>query len=96
MIDRVVEGLGRKVYEVPVGFKWYVEGLLQGRLAFGGEESAGAPFLRRDGFAWCTDKDGFSMSFPAAEILAKTGRTPSETYRETLTSEYGSKFYCKG
>ncbi len=93
MIDRVVEGLGRKVYEVPVGFKWYVEGLLQGRLAFGGEESAGASFLRRDGFAWCTDKDGFSMSFLAAEILAKTGRTPSEIYRETLTSEYGDPFY---
>ncbi len=93
MIDHVVEGLGRKVYEVPVGFKWYVEGLLKGRLAFGGEESAGASFLRRDGSAWCTDKDGFSMSFLAAEILAKTGRTPSEIYRETLTAEYGDPFY---
>ncbi len=93
MIDRVVEGLGRKVYEVPVGFKWYVEGLLQGRLAFGGEESAGASFLRLDGSAWCTDKDGFSMSFLAAEILAKTDRTPSEIYRETLTAEHGDPFY---
>jgi phosphoglucomutase len=93
MIDRVVEGLGRKIYEVPVGFKWYVHGLLEGRLAFGGEESAGASFLRRDGSAWCTDKDGFSMSFLAAEILAKTGRTPSEIYKEVLTARYGDPFY---
>jgi phosphoglucomutase len=93
MIDRVVEGLGRTVYEVPVGFKWFVQGLLEGRLAFGGEESAGASFLRRDGSVWCTDKDGFCMSFLAAEILAKTDRTPSEIYRETLTARYGEPFY---
>jgi phosphoglucomutase len=93
MIDRVVEGLGRTVYEVPVGFKWFVQGLLEGRLAFGGEESAGASFLRRDGSVWCTDKDGFCMSFLAAEILARTDRTPSEIYRETLTARYGEPFY---
>lgn len=93
MIDRVVESFGRRVYEVPVGFKWYVEGLLNGQLAFGGEESAGASFLRRDGTAWCTDKDGFSMSLLAAEIMAKTGRTPSEIYREILTVEHGDPFY---
>ncbi len=93
MIDRVVEDLGRKVYEVPVGFKWFVEGLLFGRLAFGGEESAGASFLRRDGSVWCTDKDGFCMSLLAAEILAKTDRTPSEIYRDTLVAQYGEPFY---
>ena len=93
MIDRVVEGLGRTLYEVPVGFKWFVQGLLEGRLAFGGEESAGASFLRRDGSVWCTDKDGFCMSFLAAEILARTDRTPSEIYRETLTARYGEPFY---
>jgi phosphoglucomutase len=93
MIDRVVEGLGRTVYEVPVGFKWFVQGLLDGRLAFGGEESAGASFLRRDGTVWSTDKDGFCMSFLAAEILARTDRTPSEIYRETLTARYGEPFY---
>jgi phosphoglucomutase len=93
MIDRVVEGLGRNVFEVPVGFKWFVQGLLEGRLAFGGEESAGASFLRRDGSAWCTDKDGFCMSFLAAEILARTDRTPSEVYREILTAQYGEPFY---
>lgn len=93
MIDRVVRGLGREVYEVPVGFKWFVDGLLRGGLAFGGEESAGAAFLRKDGSVWCTDKDGFSMGFLAAEILAVTERTPSEIYRETLVREYGEPFY---
>jgi len=93
MIDRVVHGLGREVYEVPVGFKWFVDGLLRGVLAFGGEESAGAAFLRKDGSVWCTDKDGFSMGFLAAEILAVTERTPSEIYRETLVREYGEPYY---
>ena len=93
MIDRVVHGLGRELYEVPVGFKWFVDGLLRGGLAFGGEESAGAAFLRKDGSVWCTDKDGFSMSFLAAEILAVTERTPSEIYRETLMREYGDPYY---
>jgi len=93
MIDRVVQGLGRELYEVPVGFKWFVDGLLRGRLAFGGEESAGASFLRMDGSVWCTDKDGFCMTLLAAEILARTGRTPSEIYRETLVAEYGEPFY---
>jgi len=93
MIDRVVNGLGRELYEVPVGFKWFVEGLREGWLAFGGEESAGASFLRRDGSVWCTDKDGFCMTLLAAEILAKTGRTPSEIYRDTLVPAYGEPFY---
>ena len=93
MIDRVVEGLDRELYEVPVGFKWFVEGLLRGELAFGGEESAGAAFLRKDGSVWSTDKDGFSMVFLAAEILARTERTPSEIYRETLVRDYGEPFY---
>lgn len=93
MIDRVVNGLGRELYEVPVGFKWFVDGLLQGWLAFGGEESAGASFLRRDGSVWCTDKDGFCMTLLAAEILAKEGRTPSEIYRDTLVPAYGEPFY---
>jgi len=93
MIDRVVKGLGREIYEVPVGFKWFVDGLLEGTLAFGGEESAGAAFLRKDGSVWSTDKDGFSMVFLAAEILARTGRTPSEIYRETLIPDYGEPFY---
>ncbi len=93
MIDRVVEGLHRKIYEVPVGFKWFVDGLLKGSVAFGGEESAGASFLRRDGTPWTTDKDGFCMALLAAEILAKTGKTPHEIYRNTLISGYGEPFY---
>jgi len=93
MIDRVVAGLKRDLYEVPVGFKWFVEGLLDGTVAFGGEESAGASFLRKNGTVWTTDKDGFCMTLLAAEILAKTGKTPDEIYRDTLVSEYGEPYY---
>jgi len=93
MIDRVVKGQGRRLYETPVGFKWFVPGLLDGSIAFGGEESAGASFLRMDGGVWTTDKDGFCMSLLAAEIIAKTGRTPSEIYRERLVPKYGEPFY---
>lgn len=92
MIDRVVARNKRKVKEVPVGFKWFVEGLNKGKLAFGGEESAGAAFLRFDGTVWCTDKDGFIMGLLAAEILAVTGKTPSALYKE-LEQEFGSPLY---
>lgn len=92
MIDRVAGGLGRTVTEVPVGFKWFVDGLSDGTMAFGGEESAGACFLRRDGRAWCTDKDGFIMALLAAEITAVTGRDPGEHYQE-LTNKYGAPVY---
>jgi phosphoglucomutase len=88
MIDRVVTKLGRKLYEVPVGFKWYVEGLLDGSLGFGGEESAGATFLRLDGAAWTTDKDGIVPALLSAEITARMGRDPGEIYGE-LTREFG-------
>jgi phosphoglucomutase len=88
MIDRVAAKLGRRLYEVPVGFKWFVDGLLDGSLGFGGEESAGATFLRRDGSAWTTDKDGVVPALLAAEITARLGRDPGEVYRE-LTSEFG-------
>ena len=80
IIDRVVAGLGRKLVEVPVGFKWFVDGLLSGTIGFGGEESAGASFLRRDGSVWTTDKDGIILALLASEILAKTGSTPSQRY----------------
>jgi len=93
MIDKVVKGLSRELYEVPVGFKWFVQGLLNGTLAFGGEESAGASFLRQNGKVWVTEKDGFIMDLLAAEILAVTGRTPDEIYREILVSQYGDPFY---
>ena len=92
MIDRVAGGLGRTVTEVPVGFKWFVDGLSDGTMAFGGEESAGACFLRCDGRAWCTDKDGFIMALLAAEITAVTGRDPGEHYQE-LTNKYGAPVY---
>nr|MDT0250650.1 phosphoglucomutase (alpha-D-glucose-1,6-bisphosphate-dependent) [Endozoicomonas sp.] len=92
MIDRVAKGLGRTVTEVPVGFKWFVDGLSAGTMAFGGEESAGASFLRRDGKTWCTDKDGFIMALLAAEITAVTGRDPGEHYQE-LTRKYGAPVY---
>ena len=82
MIDRVTARLGRKLYEVPVGFKWFVDGLLDGSLGFGGEESAGAAFLRRDGTVWTTDKDGIAPSLLSAEITARTGRDPGELHRE--------------
>jgi phosphoglucomutase len=92
MIDRVTAKLGRKLYEVPVGFKWFVDGLLDGSLAFGGEESAGASFARRDGAVWTTDKDGIVPALLAAEITARMGRDPSEIYRE-LTREFGEPAY---
>ena len=88
MIDRVVAGLGRKLYEVPVGFKWYVDGLMNGSLGFVGEESAGATFLRHDGRVWTTDKDGMVPALLAAEITARMGRDPGEIYRE-LTGTFG-------
>jgi len=88
MIDRVSAKLGRTLYEVPVGFKWFVDGLLDGSLGFGGEESAGASFLRRDGTVWTTDKDGIVPALLAAEITARAGRFPGEIYRE-LTREFG-------
>src|SRR6516164_8084726 len=94
MIDRVTEGLGRELLEVPVGFKWFVPGLLDGSVAFGGEESAGASFLQRDGAVWTTDKDGSILALLAAEITAVTGRSPSELYRE-LTSRYGDPAYAR-
>ncbi|MGO1773360.1 MAG: phosphoglucomutase, alpha-D-glucose phosphate-specific, partial [Halomonas sp.] len=92
MIDRVVASHQRELYEVPVGFKWFVEGLHEGWLAFGGEESAGASLLTRDGKAWSTDKDGIVLCLLAAEIMAVTGKTPSEYYR-TLTERFGEPFY---
>lgn len=88
MIDRVAAKLGRRLYEVPVGFKWFVDGLLDGSLGFGGEESAGATFLRQDGSAWTTDKDGIVPALLAAEITAKMGRDPGQVYVE-LTKEFG-------
>jgi len=94
MIDRVVHALGRSLYEVPVGFKWFVPGLFDGSLCFGGEESAGASFLRRDGTVWTTDKDGPIMDLLAAEITARTGKDPSELYQE-LTTEFGTPYYTR-
>ncbi|MDQ7733381.1 phosphoglucomutase (alpha-D-glucose-1,6-bisphosphate-dependent) [Halomonas sp. SpR1] len=92
MIDRVVASHQRELYEVPVGFKWFVDGLHEGWLAFGGEESAGASLLTLDGKAWSTDKDGIVLCLLAAEIMAVTGKTPSEYYR-TLTERFGEPFY---
>jgi len=94
MIDRVVAKLGRRLAEVPVGFKWFVSGLFDGSMCFGGEESAGASFLRLDGTVWTTDKDGVIMDLLAAEITARTGKDPGEHYRE-LTSEFGSPCYTR-
>ena len=94
MIDRVVKKLGRKLCEVPVGFKWFAPGLFDGSFGFGGEESAGASFLRRDGTVWTTDKDGPIMDLLAAEITAVTGKDPGEHYRE-LTAEFGTPFYTR-
>ena len=93
MIDQVTKGLNRKIHEVPVGFKWFVKGLYDGSLAFGGEESAGASFLRKNGKVWTTDKDGFCMTLLAAEILAKTQKTPEEIYQDILIPEYGNPYY---
>jgi phosphoglucomutase len=94
LIDRVAASLRRKLYEVPVGFKWFVDGLLAGTLGFGGEESAGASFLRRDGSVWTTDKDGIIMGLLAAEMTARTGRDPGELYRE-LAQKHGAPFYAR-
>ncbi len=94
IIDRVVAGLGRKLVEVPVGFKWFVDGLISGTIGFGGEESAGASFLRRDGSVWTTDKDGIIMCLLASEILAITGSTPSQRYTQ-LAAEYGAPVYAR-
>jgi len=94
MIDRVADGLGRRLLEVPVGFKWFVPGLLDGSVAFGGEESAGASFLQRDGSVWTTDKDGILLALLASEITAVTGKTPSELYHG-LTARYGEPAYAR-
>jgi phosphoglucomutase len=94
LIDRVAQALGRPLIEVPVGFKWFVDGLLKGELFFGGEESAGASFLRRDGSVWTTDKDGLIMDLLAAEIRAVTGRDPYEHYQRLVTA-HGEPIYSR-
>ena len=94
MIERVASSLGRTIAEVPVGFKWFVPGLLSGKLGFGGEESAGASFLRKDGTTWTTDKDGIILDLLAAEILAVTGEDPSAHY-QTLEEQFGKAFYAR-
>lgn len=94
MIDKVAAFIDREVYEVPVGFKWFVDGLLSGKLGFGGEESAGASFIAMDGSAWSTDKDGIIMSLLAAEILAKTGKGPDKHYEE-FENRFGASFYTR-
>ena len=92
VIDKVAESLGRRLWEVPVGFKWFVPGLIDGSVAFGGEESAGASFLRKDGTAWTTDKDGIILALLASEIVAVTGQTPSQLYR-AMTERFGAPVY---
>ncbi len=92
IIDRVAESLGRRLWEVPVGFKWFVPGLIDGSVGFGGEESAGASFLRLDGTAWTTDKDGILLALLASEIRAVTGKSPSQLYAE-LTEKFGDPVY---
>ena len=94
MIDRVCASLNRACLEVPVGFKWFVDGLANSTIAFGGEESAGAAFLKRDGSTWCTDKDGFILALLALEMTAVTGKTPAQRYQE-LTAEFGESFYSR-
>src|SRR5579862_7789514 len=94
MIDRVVQKLGRELREVPVGFKWFVPGLIDGSYCFGGEESAGASYLRRDGTVWSTDKDGLIMVLLAAEIAARTGKDPGQHYQE-MTAEFGTPYYTR-
>lgn len=94
LIDRVVSDLGRVLWETPVGFKWFASGLLEGALCFGGEESAGASFLRTDGSVWTTDKDGILLNLLAAEITARTGKDPGEHYRE-LTERFGTPYYVR-
>jgi len=92
MIDRVAKALGRKLNEVPVGFKWFVDGLVDGSFGFGGEESAGASFLRKDGTVWTTDKDGIILGLLAAEITVLTGRDPGMHYQE-LAAKFGAPVY---
>src|SRR5947209_19354592 len=92
IIDRVVAGLGRRLEEVPVGFKWFVPGLSDGTLAFAGEESAGASFLCRDGSPWSTDKDGILLALLAAELTARSGRDPGDAYVD-LTERFGAHFF---
>lgn len=94
MIDRIAAGLGRTLMEVPVGFKWFVDGFMKGAIGFGGEESAGASFLRKDGSVWTTDKDGFILCLLAAEITAKTGHDPSQHYQE-ITEKFGQPAYAR-
>lgn len=94
MIDRVVAGAGRPLFEVPVGFKWFVDGLVSGEVVFGGEESAGASFVERDGRTWTTDKDGILLALLAAEMIAVTGQTPSQRYR-ALTERFGTTSYAR-
>jgi phosphoglucomutase len=94
MIDRVAASLGKPMVEVPVGFKWFVPGLIDGSFGFGGEESAGASFLRMDGTTWTTDKDGIILALLASEILARTGRTPSQHYAD-LVAEHGDPAYAR-
>ncbi|MCI7551788.1 MAG: phosphoglucomutase (alpha-D-glucose-1,6-bisphosphate-dependent) [Actinomycetaceae bacterium] len=94
LIDRVVEGMGKKLVEVPVGFKWFVPGLIGGTTGFGGEESAGASFLRMDGTVWSTDKDGIIMDLLASEIIATTGKSPSQLHKE-LVDQYGASAYAR-
>src|ERR1043166_9225451 len=89
MIDRVAARLGRRLHEVPVGFKWFADGLFDGSLGFGGEESAGATFLRRDGTVWTTDKDGLAPALLSAEMTARCGRNPGQIYAE-LAQEFGN------
>jgi len=94
MIDRVAASLGKRLAEVPVGFKWFVDGLVDGSFGFGGEESAGASFLKKDGTVWTTDKDGIILCLLAAEITAKTGRDPGEHYQD-LTAKFGAPVYSR-
>ena len=94
LIDRVAKGLGRRLWEVPVGFKWFVPGLLDGSVGFGGEESAGASFLRKDGTVWTTDKDGILLCLLASEIQAVTGRSPSQHHAD-LVAKHGTSWYAR-
>src|ERR1700753_3725668 len=94
MIDRVVAGVGRKLMEVPVGFKWFADALFDGSCCFGGEESAGASFLRRDGSVWTTDKDGLILGLLAAEVTGRTGKDPGEHYGE-IAGRFGESFYTR-
>src|SRR5207302_8863138 len=94
MIDRVVHKLGRQLNEVPVGFKWFTPGLFDGSICFGGEESAGASFLRHNGSVWTTDKDGILLALLAAEITARTGKDPGVHYQE-LTAAFGTPYYTR-